>query len=113
GELGLTVFPWLAVEVGRSTLGNAQGFGEQPFASFEQANLSVRLMPLIFRQEVMIGTASLDSLMLNLQVAADGSNNWDDLAQAGEAAPEEPEQPAGTLESLDIANVQVSNARIT
>ncbi|HLU05580.1 MAG TPA: AsmA family protein [Woeseiaceae bacterium] len=113
GELGLTVFPWLAVEVGRSVLGNAEGFGEQPFASFEQANLSVRLMPLIFRQEVLIGTASLDSLVLNLQVAADGSNNWEDLAEAGETAPEEPEQPAGTLESLDIANVEVSNARVS
>jgi AsmA protein len=112
GDLGLSVFPWLAVEVGRSTLGNAQGFGEQPFASFENASLSVRLMPLIFRQEVTIGTASLDSLMLNLQVAADGSNNWEDLAEADAAAAEQPEQAAGTLDSLDIANVQVSNAEV-
>ena len=113
GEVGLTVFPWLAVEVGRSTLGNAQGFGEEPFASFEQANLSVRLMPLIFRQEVLIGTAALDSLVLNLEVAADGANNWEDLAEAGEAAPEEPDQPAGTIGALDVAGVQVSNARVT
>ena len=113
GELGLTLFPWLAVEVGRSTLGNAEGFGDTPFASFEEAQLSVRLLPLIFRQEVTVGTASLDSLMLNLEVAADGSTNWEDLAQAEETAPEEPEQPGGTLEALDIANVKVANAQIS
>jgi len=113
GELGLTLFPWLAVEVGRSTLGNAQGFGDTPFASFEKAQLSVRLVPLIFRQEVTIGTASLDSLVLNLEVAADGSTNWDDLAQAEDAVAEEPEQPGGTLEALDIANVKVSTAEIS
>lgn len=117
GELGLTLFPWLAVEVGRSTLGNAPGFGGTPFASFEEARLSVRLVPLVLRQEVTIGTASLDSLALNLQVASDGTTNWEDLAQADETAPEEPEQPGRPPETplgaLDIANVKVSNARIS
>ncbi|MEX2124394.1 MAG: AsmA family protein [Woeseia sp.] len=113
GNLGLSLFPWLAVEIGRSTLGNAEGFGDQPFASFEEARLSVRLMPLIFRQEVTVGTASLDSLLLNLAVAADGSTNWDDLAEAGEAAPEEPEEAGDELASLDIADVRVSNAQIS
>jgi AsmA protein len=113
GELGLSIFPWLAVEVGRSTLGNAQGFGDRPFATFEEARLSVQLIPLIFRQEVTVGTASLDSLVLNLQVAADGSNNWEDLAQADAAAPTDTAQPGTSLESLDIAGVRVSNATIS
>src|SRR5688572_32892076 len=68
GNLSLKVFPWVAVEVGRSSLGNAPGFGDEPFATFEQARLSVRLLPLILRQEIAIGTASLDSLVLNLMV---------------------------------------------
>jgi AsmA protein len=113
GELGLSLFPWLAVEVGRSTLGNAEGFGDRPFASFEQAHLSVQLIPLIFRQEITVGTASLDSLILNLEVAADGSNNWDDLAQADEAAPADTDAPGTTLEALDIAGIRVSNATIS
>jgi AsmA protein len=113
GDLGLSIFPWLAVEVGRSTLGNAEGFGDRPFASFEEAHLSVQLIPLIFRQEVTVGTASLDSLVLNLQVAADGSNNWEDLAETGDAAPADTEAPGTTLESLDIAGVRVSNATMS
>jgi AsmA protein len=113
GELGLSIFPWLAVEVGRSTLGNAEGFSDRPFATFEEARLSVQLIPLIFRQEVTVGTASLDSLILNLEVAADGSSNWEDLAQADDAAPADSDAPGTTLESLDIAGVRVSNATIS
>ncbi|MGH8194630.1 MAG: AsmA family protein [Woeseiaceae bacterium] len=111
GDLGLKLFPWLAVEVGRSSLGNAEGFGDQPFATFEQARLSVRLLPLIFRQEIAIGTASLDSLVLNLAVAENGKTNWEDLA-AEETAPAEPEAEAGGPTSLGIADLRVSNAEI-
>jgi AsmA protein len=111
GELSLSVFPWLAVEIGRTRLANAQGFGQEPFASFERAELSVRLLPLILRRELAVGTAALDSLVLNLEVAANGDNNWDDLAAAGEepAAPES-EETAAT--QLDIAGVEVENATI-
>jgi AsmA protein len=112
GDLGLSVFPWLAVEVGRSTLGNAEGFGESPFATFEEARLSVRLAPLLFRQEVTVGTASLDSLVLNLQVAEDGTTNWQDLAEAGAAEPAPAEEGGGPA-ALDIANVNVRNAEIS
>jgi AsmA protein len=115
GDLAVSLFPWLAVEVGRSELGNAEGFGPEPFATFDQARLSVRLLPLLFRQEIAVGTATLDALVLNLQVAENGSNNWQDLAAAGEETPvEEVEADADRAPAaLDIANVQVSDARIS
>ena len=65
GDLSLSVFPWIAVNIGRTQLGNAEGFGDDPFLSFEEARLSVRLAPLLFQQTVTIGTASLDSFALN------------------------------------------------
>lgn len=111
GELSLDLFPWLAVEVGEATLANAAGFGEKPFASFERAELSVRLLPLILSREIAVGTASLDSLVLNLAVAEDGRNNWEDLAgPSGE--PAKPEAEAGGPAGLDIHNVSVTNAEI-
>ncbi|MEX2496610.1 MAG: AsmA family protein [Woeseia sp.] len=113
GDLGLSVFPWLAVEVGRSRLGNAEGFRDGPFATFEEARLSVRLMPLIFRQEITVGTASLDALVLNLEVGEDGRTNWQDLAETDEAAPADAEEPGRGLAGIDIAKVQVRNARIS
>lgn len=79
GDLGLSVFPWLAIDVGKTRLGNAPGFGDEPFASFERARLSVQLLPMLLHREVSIGTASLDSLHLNLAVARDGRSNWQDL----------------------------------
>mgnify|MGYP000382114762 CR=1 FL=1 len=73
GDLQLSLFPWLAIELGSTQLGNAPGFDDTPFASFESARLSVRVMPLLLRREVVIGTAALDSLRVNLQVRKDGT----------------------------------------
>ena len=47
GELSISVFPWLAIEVGHTTLGNAEGFGDEPMLSFDKASLSVEIMPLL------------------------------------------------------------------
>ena len=34
GDLGLSVFPRFGIDIGRTTLGNAPGFGSEPFLSF-------------------------------------------------------------------------------
>ena len=115
GDLSLSVFPWIAVNIGRTRLGNADGFGDEPFVSFEEAKLSVRLAPLLFQQTVTIGTATLDTFSLNLEIAADGRANWDDLAEAGESAPVEDtgDTDTGDGQTLDIAEIRLSNASIS
>ncbi len=113
GDLSVSLFPWLAVEVGRTRLGNAAGFGDEPFAEFESARLSVRLLPLLLRREIAVGTAALDSLQLNLVTNAEGTNNWDDLAQGETAPADEPADEAGEAPgALDVAGVEVSNASV-
>ena len=111
GDLTLSIFPWVAVEIGRTTLGNAEGFGDEPMLSFDNARLSVQLVPLIFSQKVSVGTASLDGLSVNLAVNANGVSNWDDLSSAEEQADESTAE-AGASASLDVANVSVSNANV-
>ena len=115
GDLSLSVFPWIAVNIGRTQLGNADGFGDEPFLSFEEAKLSVRLAPLLFQQTVTIGTATLDAFSLNLEVAANGRTNWDDLAEAGDSAPVEEagDTDTGNAQTLDIAEIRLSNASIS
>ena len=122
GDLSLSIFPWIAVEIGRTRLGNAEGFGDEPFLSFDGASLSVRLMPLILSQEIAIGTASLDSLVVNLQVNRDGVSNWEDLSggdepQGSEVVEQMLEEQLSGLESepvqLDISNVSVTNASVS
>lgn len=113
GDLSLTLFPWLAVEVGPTHLGNADGFSGDQFLSFEQASLSVRLMPLIFQQQVKVGTASLDGLVVNLEVASNGATNWDDLAEGGESASQADEKGSGDAAEFDVASINVNNASVT
>ena len=116
GDLELTLFPWLAIEIGRTELGNAPGFDDTPFASFESARLSVRVMPMLLRREVVVGTAALDSLRVNLQVSKDGTGNWEDFGEAGESQPDEPDEDTdsgGTSATIDVASIEITDAALT
>jgi len=118
GDISASLFPWIAVELGRTTLGNAEGFGDEPFVRFDSARLSIKLLPLIFGQEVTVGTASLEALQVNLAVDETGRTNWDDLLErqaladeAAAAAPETVPEGGPTVEfGLDVANVVVRDA---
>lgn len=118
GDLSLTIFPWLAIEVGRTELGNAEGFGDEPFMRFDAASLSIRLLPLILSQETTVGTASLEGLVINLEVAADGRANWDDLTTARDTGPsrvpvEIPEAELEDAPKVEVGSIVVRNANVS
>lgn len=108
GDLKLSVFPWLAVEVGAAQLGERPGFGDQPFVSFERARLSIRLLPLL-RGDIEIGDVLLDKPNIRLITDERGRHNWSDLAEgenkstAPAADSTEPNVRA-SVASLRIAN---------
>ena len=115
--LDLSVFPWLGISAGGVSLGNAKGFGDQPFASLGALQLKVKLLPLL-SGKVQVDTIVLKDLTLNLARNAAGRNNWDDLAGKGEhkAARKEREaqkarQEAGAF-SFDVQGVEVVNAKV-
>ena len=113
-DLELSIFPWLAVETGGVTLGNNSAFGEQPFATIDQLSARVRLVPLLSR-EIEVGTVSLDGVVLNLSVDADGNNNWDDLLSGSDTAEPVAAEDAGdapAINDLEIAGVTIRNGRI-
>lgn len=116
GDITLSLFPWLGVELGGVSLANAPGFGPEPFAEVGGAVVKVRLLPLLSR-EVEISTLSLKDLRLNLSRHADGRSNWDDLG--GPAAPATagakaavPSAPLPALAALAIGGVAVENAQL-
>ncbi len=118
GDLGLSVFPWLGVELGETRLGNAPGFGPEPFARVQQAQVRVKLLPLLSRR-VEVDTLTLDGLRLNLARKPTGESNWDDLikraetpAETPEPAPEEGRQPRD-LAALAVGGVRIRDAQIT
>jgi len=120
GDSSLSIFPWLAVEMGKTQLGNAAGFGEQPMVGFDAARLSVRLLPALLRQEFQVATASLDGLQLNLAINEQGRSNWQDFLDAMEAKaqmqPQVPEEDGPGQQDatgvLDIAGVKISDSVI-
>lgn len=114
GDISLDLFPWLAVAVGKSSLGNAPGFGEEPMASFERASFSVRLLPAILRQEIEVGGADIEGLDLNLKVDKHGRDNWSDLAagETGKASDGETAAADGSGGSIDVNSIEIIDASI-
>jgi AsmA protein len=114
GDIKLTLFPWLGASVAGVELGNAQGFGPEPFAQVAEMNVGVKLMPLLFGNTVEVAKIRIDGLALNLTKAADGTNNWQDLAKSDEEAdePKEPETPTpeGEPMKVTIGGVEIKNA---
>jgi AsmA protein len=117
GDLELSVFPWLGISIGKSSLSNAEGFSARSFAQVEQVQIRVKLLPLLSRQLVM-DTVVLRGLQVSLETARSGRNNWQDLAggKAAEAVPAEkaPDTTEGApvLAGLAIGGVEISDATI-
>ncbi|MDH3274666.1 MAG: AsmA family protein [Gammaproteobacteria bacterium] len=112
GDIELSLFPWLAIDIGETHLGNAEGFSDEPFVSFNQARLSVRIMPVLLRREVSIGTALLDGLDLNLEIARNGRSNWQELIDVSEAKGPAPQEDETGAPALDIASINIRNASV-
>lgn len=87
GDLSLSFFPWLAVEVGNARLGNREGFGDEPMFELTQASLSLKMAPL-FAGDLEVGQIQIDGAKLNLAINKQGVNNWSDMAEAAAEANE-------------------------
>jgi AsmA protein len=115
GDIELSFFPWLGLRLGAAQLSNAKGFGDSPFASVEEIQVRVALMPL-FGGEVRADTVRLNALHINLSKNKQGVTNWDDLVRPKEPAPvkekaEKPE-PASTPLALAIGGIDVQEAAL-
>ncbi len=116
GDIDLSVFPWLGLDIGPTTLSNAPGFGSEPFASMERVQVRAKLLPLL-KKQLEMDTVSVSGLNLNLAKDANGRTNWSDL-QGGDTVDESTDkapESTGTgsaLAGLAIGGVQVTEARV-
>lgn len=116
GDIGLSVFPWLGLELGRVSLGNAPGFDATPFAQVDGVEVRARLMPLL-NKELEVGTLALRGLRLNLQLDTQGKSNWADLAEGGGPAKKAPDHAEDRIEgpglaALAIGGLEISDAQL-
>lgn len=115
GEIKLSVFPWLGVKTGGVALGNAAGFGEQPFVKADKVDIRVQLLPLL-KKQVEMGTIIIHGMTLNLARDKTGKTNWQDLlAVAEKPSPKPTEQPKAqvpAVTSLALGGLDVQDATI-
>ncbi len=119
GELDASFFPWIGISIGQVSLSNAQGFGDLPFARMDAAKVKIEVMPLL-RKQINVQSVELDGLTLDLQRAANGKTNWDDLTQASASTSTttndqttEVEGGAPAIAALAVGGISVSNANIS
>lgn len=117
GDIELSVFPWIALELGPLSLSNAEGFKAESFAQVEAAEIRIKLLPLL-KKQLEMDTVVLDGLVLNLETDKSGKTNWDDFtaAKKKEPAAEKPstseKTSAPALAAVSIAGVKLTNANI-
>ena len=80
GDIGLSFFPWLAVEVGDIDMHLPD---QTAFARLEQARAAINI-PALLRGAVQIDRILIDGVTLNLAIDENGTGNWETLiARAG------------------------------
>lgn len=110
GDIRLTVYPWLGIELNGITLSNAAGFGDKPFLKTSLVKARAKLLPLL-RKQLEMDTLVLHGTTLNLARNKDGVSNWDDLAKGPDA--EEKSEPAGTpFAALVLGGIDIKDANV-
>jgi AsmA protein len=110
GDIKLSVFPWIALELGPASLGNPPGFGEEPFLAFNHAAVRVKLIPLLSKR-LEIDRVELDGLDLRLRKNAEGTGNWQNFGQTQKPAPSSDRGQSATFAGL--AGIHVTNGRVS
>ncbi|MGA7981925.1 MAG: AsmA family protein, partial [Chromatiaceae bacterium] len=125
GDIGISVFPWLGVDVRAASLSDLPGFGAGPFAELKRAKIRTRLLPLIERR-LEVDRVELDGLRVHLIRNAQGEGNWVGLLGDAESAsniqtafPPPASQAArkpgagdALVAGLAVAGIELVNARV-
>lgn len=112
GDIKLSLFPWLGMQIGPMELSNAQGFGAVPFASINETDVHVAFWPLL-HHEVDVGEIKLNGLNLDLEQDADGHDNWHDISEHLSHAPAQGgEEEAGRNVDLSVAGVSITDSQV-
>lgn len=78
GDIELSVFPWIGMEIQDIKIKNAPGFKQPYFLNCKKAEVKVKLFPLI-KKEIKVGTVQINNFSLYLTKKQNGQTNWQDL----------------------------------
>ena len=109
GELALSFYPWLTLEVGGLRVDNTEGFGPQPFLTAQRLRLRARTLPLL-RGNYVVDTALIQGLTVNLARDGQGRSNWTGLVDADSDSWSAVMQP---LAGVTLGGLAIEEAQIT
>jgi AsmA protein len=116
GDIKLSVFPWIALELGPATLGNPPGFSEEPFLSLAHASVRAKLLPLLHKR-LEVARLDIDGLNVRLLKNAEGRGNWQDADSSPHAANADADHraagPGASLARLHLKHGRVSYEGMT
>src|SRR5580698_743909 len=112
GDIKLSVFPWVALELGPASLGNPPGFGDEPFLSLKHASIRVRLMPLLSKR-LEIAKLEIDGLDVRLRKSAQGKGNWQLADAQSQVPPKSDTDHAGPTPLESITNIRIQAGRVS
>jgi AsmA protein len=110
GDIRLSVFPWIALQLGPASLVNPPGLGEEQFLAFNRASVRVKLFPLLAKRLEM-DRVEVDGLDLRLRKNAEGTGNWENFGQQKTAANAGSEKVSGPVPEL--AGIQITHGRVS
>lgn len=113
GDIRLSFYPNIALQLGQVALGNAKGFSEGNFAEAQNARVAVQFLPLL-EQQLKINDVHLQGLQLNLHRAKGGKTNWQDLLPEGSSQvnADAGEAMTNLLGGLVITGVSVADSQV-
>ena len=119
GDIELSVFPWLGLDIGPTQFSNAAGFDAPAMARMEAVQVRVKLLPLL-KKQLEVDKVHLSGLQLFLAKDKNGQTNWADLTGATDteqpkdkaATADTPGSKGGGLDRLTIGGIEITDASI-
>ncbi|MDF1819701.1 MAG: AsmA family protein [Immundisolibacteraceae bacterium] len=118
GDVDLSFFPWLSLDLGHTELSNAPGFSPPAMVEVDRISVSLKILPLLFGN-IELDTLTLAGLHADLQINADGESNFADLvgssnASSGETqeSPTKNDNKGNTLAAFTLGGVEITDAQI-
>ncbi len=112
GDLRISWYPWLALQMGPARFGQPARAGEPPLVQWQGARVGAKLIPLT-QGELIVSDIRLEGAQFYLRRGADGRANWDEAIQSfktrrAQQAPKTPSNAPGP----QFAGVEIRNGAL-
>ncbi len=111
GNVGLTFYPWLGIDLEGMSLSNTADFSDTPFLQAKAIKMRAKLLPLLLQNKLEMDTLILHGVTINLAKNASGATNWDDFVKTktndGASGDQAMPSTALVLGGIDIKDMNI------